>query len=57
MGKKALENLDLDIALKAFQMGKNLSMVLTIEPLLHQNEKNLLIGHVSMILGKYDLAQ
>ena len=43
--------------MKAFQMGKNLAMVLTIEPLLHQNEKNLLIGHVGMILGKYDFAQ
>jgi hypothetical protein len=32
-------------------------MVLTLEPLLHENEKNLLVGHVSMILGKYDLAQ
>lgn len=37
LGKKALENLDLDIAIKAFQMGKNLAMVLTIEPLIHQN--------------------
>lgn len=38
-------------------MGKNLAMVLTLEPLLHENEKDLLIGHVAMILGKYDLAQ
>lgn len=30
LGKKALENLDLDVAMKAFQMGKNLAMVLTI---------------------------
>ena len=30
LGKKALENLDLETALKSFQMGKNLAMVLTI---------------------------
>ncbi len=30
LGKKALENLDLEISLKSFQMGKNLAMVLTI---------------------------
>lgn len=32
-------------------------MVLTIEPLLHENERDLLIGHIAMVLGKYDLAQ
>ena len=52
-----MENLDLDISLKSFQMGKNLAMVLTLEPLLHENEKDLLIGHVAMILGKFDIAQ
>lgn len=30
LGRKALENLDLDISLKAYQMGKNLAMVLTL---------------------------
>jgi hypothetical protein len=57
LGRKAIENLDLDISIKAFQMGKNLAMVLTLEPLLHENERDLLIGHIAMILGKYDLAQ
>ena len=38
-------------------MGKNLAMVLTVEPLIHENEKDLLIGHVAMILGHYELAQ
>ena len=47
----------MDISMKAYQMGKNLAMVLTIQSLLHENEKNLLIGHVAMMLGKYDLAQ
>lgn len=37
LGKKALENLDLENAIKAFQMGKNLAMVLTIQPLIHEN--------------------
>jgi WD repeat-containing protein 19 len=57
LGKKALENLEIEISLKSYQMGKNLAMVLTLEPLLHENERDLLIGHVAMILGKYDLAQ
>lgn len=30
LGKKALENLDLDTAMKAFQLGKNLAMVLSL---------------------------
>lgn len=37
LGRKALENLDLDVALKAFQMGKFLSMVLTIQSFIHEN--------------------
>lgn len=57
LGKKSIENLDLETSLKAYQMGKNLAMVLTLEPLMHENEKDLLIGHIAMILGKYDLAQ
>lgn len=37
LGKKALENLEIEISLKSYQMGKNLAMVLTLEPLLHEN--------------------
>ena len=57
LGRKALENLDLEVALKAFQMGKNLSMVLTIQSFVHENERSLLIGNIAMVLGKYDIAQ
>jgi WD repeat-containing protein 19 len=32
-------------------------MVLTIQPLIHENERDLLIGHIAMVLGKYDIAQ
>ena len=35
LGTKALENLDIETSLKAFKMGKNLSMVLTLEQLIH----------------------
>lgn len=38
-------------------MGKNLAMVLTIQPLIHENERDLLIGHIAMVLGKYEIAQ
>ena len=57
LGKKAMENLDLETSLKAYQLSKNLAMVLTLEPLQHENEKDLLIGHIAMMLGKYELAQ
>ena len=57
LGKKALENLDLETAIKAFQLAKNLAMVLSLEPLSHENERNLLVGHIAMMLGHYDLAQ
>jgi len=49
--------LDLETAIKAFQLAKNLAMVLSLEPLMHENERNLLVGHISMMLGHYDLAQ
>ena len=35
LGRKSMENLDLDISLKAYQLSKNLAMVLTLEPLQH----------------------
>ncbi len=56
LGRKALEFLELDVALKAFQNAKNLSMVLTLQSFQHENEKNLLFGNIAMILGHYDLA-
>lgn len=38
-------------------MGKNLSMVLTIQEFFHENERSLLTGNIAMVLGKYDIAQ
>jgi len=57
LGKKCLENLELDIAYRSYQKGKNLSMVLTIESFKHETETNVLLGHVAMIFGLYDVAE
>ena len=57
LGRRALSYVELDIALKAFQLAQNLSMVMTIQSFLDQSEKSLVFGNVAMILGQYDLAQ
>ncbi|EGR31945.1 WD repeat protein [Ichthyophthirius multifiliis] len=57
LGRRALEFVDLKVALKAFQLAGNLSMVMTIQSFLHVNEKNIIFGNVAMVLGMYDLAQ
>lgn len=57
LGRKALEYLELDLALQAFQLAKNLSMVLTIKSFSNENEKKVICGNVAMILGNYDSAQ
>ncbi|KRX03337.1 hypothetical protein PPERSA_05695 [Pseudocohnilembus persalinus] len=57
LGRKALENVELDVAIKAFKLSKNLSMVMTIQSFYHENEKNIIFANIAMILGQYDLAQ
>ncbi len=51
LGRRALAFVELDVALKAFQLAKNLSMVLMIQSFIDQTEKNLIFGNVAMILG------
>ncbi|EAR82687.2 WD40 repeat protein (macronuclear) [Tetrahymena thermophila SB210] len=57
LGRKALEFVDLDVALKSYQLAGSLSMVMTIQSFQHINEKNIIYGNIAMILGQYDLAQ
>lgn len=56
LGRKALQYVELDIALQAFQKANNLGMVMTIKSFISQTEKNLVFGNVATILGEYDLA-
>lgn len=57
LGRKCLQALEFNVAIRAFQSANNLSMVLTIQSFLDEDEKNILLGNVAMILGDYDLAQ
>ena len=56
LGRKALENLEIDVALKAFELAENISMVLTIKTFINEKENNLLMANIAMILGQYDHA-
>jgi WD repeat-containing protein 19 len=57
LGRKCLENLETEVAIRAFQYAGNLSMVYSIESFKLETEKNILLGHVACIFGQYDLAQ
>jgi WD repeat-containing protein 19 len=57
LGRRCLQSLEFDVAIRAFQHADNLSMVLTIQGFKEESEKNILLGNVAMILGEYDLAQ
>jgi len=41
----------------AFQMCKNVGMVYSINSIIHETEKSVLVGHVNSILFKHDDAQ
>lgn len=57
LAKKSLENLDLDVAIKAYQRIKNISMVYSLNQMKSIEEKKILQGFVAMILCDYSLAQ
>lgn len=57
LGKQCLKYMDLETAESAFQMCKNVGMVYSINSIKHEQEKNILMGHVASILFKHDIAQ
>ncbi|OMJ78816.1 hypothetical protein SteCoe_21300 [Stentor coeruleus] len=57
LGKLALQNLDLEVAERAYQLSKNVGMVYSIRAIKEESEKNILLGYVAMILHQHDLAQ
>ena len=57
LGKLALQNLDLEVAERAFQLSKNVGMVYSIRGIKEESEKQILLGYVAMILHEHDLAQ
>ena len=56
IGMAALERLDMDMALAAFRMFGDASMVLSLEQISNIEDKNLLAGH-TMVLLERDTAQ
>jgi WD repeat-containing protein 19 len=57
LGRKAIEDLEIELALKAYQLNQELSMVLALQSILHISDRFLINGNCAMLLGKYDLAQ
>lgn len=57
LGNKAIEIIDLSMAIFAFQKLKEVALVARLEELLHVEEKNLLFGHLALLFGDYDLAE
>ncbi|RNF00878.1 WD repeat-containing protein 19 isoform X2 [Trypanosoma conorhini] len=54
---KALHMLDIELAIRLYRQLSQPSLVMCLENIKHVNEKNLLIGHVSMIMGFFKDAQ
>lgn len=57
LGKRAIEELEIELALKAYQLNQELSMVLALESTLHISNRFLINGTCAMLLNQYDLAQ
>lgn len=54
---KALHMLDVELAIRVYRQLSQPSLVLCLEKIRHIHEKNLLLGHVSMIMGYMKDAQ
>eukprot|EP00388_Colpodella_angusta_P039678 GDKK01048050.1.p1 GENE.GDKK01048050.1~~GDKK01048050.1.p1 ORF type:complete len:833 (+),score=157.68 GDKK01048050.1:185-2500(+) len=57
LAKKALTLLDIEMAIRAYRLLNQPTIVLCLEKIRHIKEKNILLGHVSMMAGNFDVAQ
>ncbi|XP_023331956.1 WD repeat-containing protein 19 [Eurytemora carolleeae] len=57
LARVALEKLEVDFATRVYRHIKNISMVWSLEELKGLEDKNLLSGHISLMLGDYAQAQ
>lgn len=57
LGKQAMIDLDIELALRVFRRISDAGMVHSLEKIVSIEEKNLLSGYVAMYLQDYDLAQ
>ena len=57
LARKAMEMLDVDLAVRVYRELKDASMVQSLEKLLHLEDKNLICGHLCLLAGDYNSAQ
>jgi WD repeat-containing protein 19 len=57
LARKAMNLLDVEMAIKSYQKANEIGMVIALMPLQNEGEKALLSGHLSLLLGEYDVAQ
>jgi hypothetical protein len=56
IGKHCLRYIELELAETAFQMCKNVGMVYSIQSIIDETDKQILVGHIASILFKHDIA-
>ncbi|KAK3739122.1 hypothetical protein QZH41_010524, partial [Actinostola sp. cb2023] len=57
LGKRAIQHLDLDLAIKVYRKVGDVAMVLSLEKIKGLEDRNLLSGYVAMFLEDYNTAQ
>lgn len=57
MGKAALRQLDVEVAIRVFRQIGDVGMVWSLEKLREVEDKKVLCGHVALTLGDHNLAQ
>ena len=57
LASAALKKLEVDLAVRVYRHVKNVSMVWSLEEIRDVEDRKLLAGHVSMIIGDYNHAQ
>lgn len=57
LGKRALDQLDIELAIRVYRELKDTSMVLALQQILGIEDKDLLSGHILLLQGDYTYAQ
>ena len=57
LGNKALQLMDIDMAIRVYRQLGDAGMVMSMEKLVYVEDKNLLSGHILLLFMDYDIAQ
>ncbi|CAN0254355.1 unnamed protein product, partial [Discosporangium mesarthrocarpum] len=57
LSNKAMEVLDVQMAINVYRQLGDAGMVMGLERIAHVEDKNLLAGHVALLFGSYQTAQ